>query len=75
MLLYQVINPFLGVFSHLDLVVPVINKKKRATLLFSHPHLMGNLHAVKVTNISMIPGAVRINANLSGDVKIITTDF
>ena len=38
-------------------------------------YLMGNLHAVKVTNISMIPGAVRINANLSGDVKIITTDF
>ncbi len=38
-------------------------------------YLMGNLHAVKVTNISMIPGAVRINASLSGDVKIITTDF
>jgi hypothetical protein len=38
-------------------------------------YLDGTLEAISVSNIVMIPGAVRISATLTGDVKIITTEF
>lgn len=43
--------------------------------LFEGVYLYGNLDAISVSNITMVPGAVRVGANLSGNVKLITTEF
>jgi hypothetical protein len=38
-------------------------------------YLDGNLNAIKVIHIEMIPGAVRVITGLTGDIKIVTTEF
>lgn len=38
-------------------------------------YLDGNLEAIKVSHIEMIPGAVRVITGLTGDIKIVTTEF
>ena len=57
-----------------DVRVEADNMLKKYSLM-EGVFLDGNLDAIKVTHIEMIPGAVRVITGLTGDIKIVTTEF
>lgn len=76
-MLLRKLQPYLtyNVEQVLEVVRVNANSMIQKYSLFEGVYLSGNLDAISVSNITMVPGAVRVGANLSGNVKLITTEF